>query len=200
MKTFPWTLPEYFLDKFQLVGTDFYKTVFEQSEVILSEKIANGDLITKRAFVIAGIAAPAMTLSIGSLAGDIPDLFKAGALLEATFCLITLCILAVPIRSRTIKPPGSSPKELFHQSWIETFEDSNGIPDNELVMKNLYLNLALSNETRISHNEAQNRERVKYVDGALFLICLSPLLSLGIASLVSCICCVFNCSGSHALH
>ncbi len=44
-----WKLPDYYNDNFEKIGIDFYKIIFQQSEVILKEKIENGDLTTKRA-------------------------------------------------------------------------------------------------------------------------------------------------------
>lgn len=182
-----WELPEYFKDNFENIGLDFFKLVFEQSEHILTDKLQTGENITQRAFVTVGIASSTLALSCGFLAGNavITDYFKIALILESALCFITLILLVNPILSRVVGPLGSSPKNLLHPEYISSFPTADLDKRNELVIKNLYLSLCQTNQSRITFNEAQNLRRVKKVDKALILLSSSPLLSLIIA-LIAC--------------
>lgn len=196
-----WQLPEYINDNFDRISLDFYKAVFEQSESILKEKIDNGDLITKRAFVLISIAAPAMTLSLGFLSGQSHELFKVAAFCEAIFCFISLIILCPIILKRVSYPMGYSPRWALKEDFIKKFVNEDGSPNHEMVMKNLYLNMSVTNDMRISKNEQKNIDRVKYVDSALLLLCASPFLSGLVGFFVSDICRSLGCTAlNHAFN
>lgn len=172
-----WKLPEYFYDNFDEIGLDYFKTILDQSEKILSDKIQTGEAIRKRAFTIIGVTASVLTLSLGFFVTNRGGFFEIAALFEAIFCLVAMLILIWPMLSYVNYPLGSSPKELLREEWLENFSDEAA------VMKNLLLNLILTNEVRITYNERLNSLRAKFVDVALLVLGFSPVLSFAVAAI-----------------
>lgn len=181
-----WEVPNFFREQINEISLEYYKIVFEQSETILKSKIENGDIITTRAFTLAGIAAPAMTLSIGFFVGysSSDQFFKVASAIEALICFVSIAILVPIILKRNSYQPGASPRKLFKEEWVSPYLDET--TSNELPVKVLYLQLACTNDFRISESERQNRLRIRNVDISLLLLCVSPALSAGLTYLAGC--------------
>lgn len=174
-----WTVPKYFDEHFPEVDLDFLREVHDQSQLILKEKIETGDSISKRAYTVLGISGPAFAFAAGTAIESVNGgVLKAAAISESALCLIAMMILVQPIISRTTRPFGTSPKEILRPEFVK------GIRDSNYIMKNLILNLIVTNQERISFCESENRIRLRFVDSAIFVLSFSPFISATISYLM----------------